>query len=80
VKLVRLAIDFENPAPSWWEGGGRELWEGLAEGFDESQVVLDEALARSWLSEAATIPGWDTGPEYAPHPIVLKPVDEDEYV
>jgi hypothetical protein len=76
--LARLAIDFENPAKSWWANGGRELWEGIAEGFDTNEVVLEESLADSWLAEAARIPGWNDGPEYAPHPILLKPVDEDE--
>jgi hypothetical protein len=75
--LVRLAVDFENAAPEWWDGGGRSLWESVAEASDASDVVLDESLARSWLHEAATIPGWHGGPEYAPHPICLKEVDED---
>ena len=78
--LVRLAIDFENAARSWWDGGGRDLWESIVEGFDNNDVVLEESLARSWLDEAARLPGWDAGPDYAPHPIVLKDVDEDEDV
>ena len=76
--MVRLSIDFEFPSQTWWERGGRELWEGIAEGFDGSSLVLDEALAESWLSQARVIPGWDEGPDYAPHPIAVSPVDEDE--
>jgi len=30
--------------------------------------------------EAARIPGWMGGPEWSPHPVCLKPVDEDEIV
>ena len=78
--LVRLAIDFENPATAWWEGGGRELWESIVEGFDNNDVVLDESLARSWLAEAERLPGWADGPEYAPHPVILKQINEDEDV
>jgi hypothetical protein len=78
--LVRLAIDFENPSRKWWDGGGRALWETLLEDFDSSSVVVEESIARSWLAEAARIPGWDGGPEYAPHPILLKTIDEDEDV
>jgi hypothetical protein len=74
--MVRLAIDFEN----WWEAGGRDLWESIAEGFDNNDVVLDESLARSWLEQAARIPGWDDGPEYAPHPVLLRELDPDEEV
>ncbi len=78
--MVRLAIDFENPAEAWWESGGRDLWESIAEGFDNNDVVLDESLARSWLEQAARIPGWDDGPEYAPHPVLLRELDPDEEV
>ena len=76
--LVRLAVDFENPAEDWWENGGRDLWEGIAEAADAPSVVLDAALAESWLVEAARLPGWEGGPDYAPHPIVLREFDPDE--
>jgi hypothetical protein len=78
--LVRLAIDYENPARRWWEEGGRELWEGIAEREDAPHVVVEESLARSWLAQAQRLPGWDEGPEYAPHPIAIRPVEEDEEV
>ena len=76
--MVRLAIDFENPATEWWESGGRDLWDALIEGFDNNDVVLESGLAESWLAQAATITGWEGGPEWAPHPIFSKPIDEDE--
>jgi hypothetical protein len=76
--MVRLAIDFENTARRWWDSGGRVLWESIAEGFDTAHVLVDESLAASWLAQAARIPGWDDGPEFAPHPVALKPVDADE--
>ena len=78
--LVKLAIDFECPAPLWWKSGGQALWETLLESFDNSSVVVEESIARSWLIEAERIPGWTGGPEYAPTPILLKPIDEDEDV
>jgi hypothetical protein len=76
--MLRLSVDFENPAEQWWEEGGRELWEGITEGFDGSSVVLEPSLAESWLESARKIPGWDDGPEYAPHPIAVAEVDEFE--
>ncbi len=76
--MVRLSVDFECPARSWWEQGGQELWDGIAEGFDGSSVVLDESIAKSWLAEAGKLPGWDEGPDYAPHPIRASPVADDE--
>ncbi len=77
-EMVRLAIDFENPSPDWWEAGGRDLWEALLEGFDNNDVVLERPLAESWLTQAALLSGWDGGPEWAPHPICMKSVDDDE--
>ena len=78
--MVRLAVDFENTSPQWWDSGGRTLWESLLEGFDNHDVAIDEFLAESWLVQAREIPGWDGGPEYAPHPICVKDIDEDEEI
>lgn len=78
--LVRLAIDFENPATTWWESGGRDLWESICESFDTSAIVLEDSLARSWLEQASLLPGWNDGPEYAPFPVALRDVDPDEDV
>jgi hypothetical protein len=76
--MVRLSIDFEFPSRAWWENGGQELWDGIAEGFDGSHVVMDENLATSWLSQARAIAGWDAGSEYSPHPIRLTQLEEDD--
>ena len=76
--LLRLSIDYENDARSWWENGGAELWESIAEAPDAASIVLDEALALSWLAQAEAIEGWADGPEYAPHPISPAPVADDE--
>jgi len=76
--MVRLAIDFEHPGREWWESGGQDLWDALIEGFDNNDVVLDDSLAQSWLAQAATVSGWNDGPEHAPHPVLMKDVDEDE--
>jgi hypothetical protein len=76
--MVRLTIDFENPAREWWESGGQDLWESVLEGFDNHSALLERALAESWLAQAATLPGWAGGPEHSPHPIRIDEVDEDE--
>ena len=80
MSMIKLAIDFECPSTAWWEGGGRDLWESILEGFDNNDVLLDKSLADSWLSAAGAIAGWNGGPEHAPHPIRLKEVDEDEFL
>ena len=76
--MVKLGIDFENPAREWWDSGGRTLWESIAESPDAPSVIVDESIAKSWLAQAAELPGWDGGPEYAPHPIHQGEVDPDE--
>jgi len=80
VPLIRLSVDFEFASQTWWEAGGRDLWDGIAEGFDGSSVVVDEGLAASWLDQARRIPGWNEGPDYAPHPVRSGPVEDDEDV
>lgn len=78
MEFVKLAVDYENPARLWWEGGGRELWESIAEAADAGSVVVETSIADSWLAEAARIDGWSDGPDYAPHPIARRDVDPDE--
>lgn len=75
--LMRLAIDYEFPSRVWWEKGGQELWDAINDGA--AAVLLDEDLAQSWVQQAGGLPGWNDGPEYAPHPITVTPADpEDE--
>ena len=76
--MVRLAMDFEFTSRTWWDSGGQDLWDGISEGFDGGSVILDESLAQSWLEQARAIPGWDDGHEYAPHPVGLAEINEDE--
>lgn len=78
MEFVKLAVDFENPAADWWNGGGSELWESIAEAADAASVIVEGSIADSWLAEAARIEGWSGGPEYAPHPIARRDVDPDE--
>lgn len=79
--MKKLAIDFECPSRTWWESGGQDLWDAVAEGFDGSSVLVDDNLADSWLEQARAIPGWAEGHEYAPHPVRADEVDpEDEYL
>ena len=76
--MKKLAIDFEFSSRLWWENGGQELWEAVTEGFDGSGVVVEDNLAESWLAQARTISGWDDGAEYAPHPVRISEIDEEE--
>jgi len=76
--MIQLSVDFEHSSRTWWEHGGQDLWDGIGAGFGETAVVLDDDLAESWLAEARKIPGWDDGPEHAPHPVTARPIEDDE--
>jgi hypothetical protein len=76
--LTRLSIDFEHPSKAWWDAGGRELWEGVAGQADAPSVLVEESIARSWLAQAARIPGWDAGREFAPHPVRWEAVSDED--
>ena len=74
--LVKMALDYEFASQIWWKEGGQELWDAVNDGA--AAVLLDADLAESWLAQAAAIPGWSDGPDYAPHPITTSPVDEED--
>ena len=74
--MKRLAIDYEFSSREWWESGGRDLWEAIAE--EAGAVVLDDHVAESWLADAALLPGWDDGHEFAPHPIAISDHDPED--
>lgn len=76
--MMKLSIDFEHPSREWWDAGGQELWEGIIEEAGASSVVLDDDLAASWLAQAGALPGWDGGPEFAPHPIAARSLADDD--
>lgn len=74
--MVKLQVDFEHSDRAWWEAGGQELWEGICE--DGSSVIVDDAIAESWLAAARRLPGWESGHEHAPHPIAASPISDEE--
>ncbi len=76
--MKKLKVDFEFTSKVWWTSGGEDLWNGISEAFDGSEIVIEENLAHSWITEASAIPGWNDGSEFAPHPIAMADVNEDE--
>ncbi len=74
--MLKLAIDHEFESRTWWESGGQALWDAISDG--SGSVVLEDAIARSWMEQASRLPGWSEGHEYAPHPIAAAAFGEDE--
>ena len=76
--MTKLSLDFEFPSREWWQAGGQELWDGIIEEVGASSVVVDDHIAQSWLAQAKAVPGWNAGPEFAPHPIQFRALAEDD--
>lgn len=74
--MTKMQVDFEHSDRTWWQAGGQELWAGLCD--EGSWVIVDDAIAASWLAEAGKLPGWDEGPDYAPHPIASSPISDED--
>jgi len=76
--MTKLQIDFEHSSRTWWEAGGQDLWDGIIEEPGASSVVLDDDLAASWIAQASGLEGWSDGPEFAPHPIAVRSLADDD--
>ena len=85
----RIVIDWENNAQEWWDAASDQarnaphlvppklvrLLDGTPNPPDEMILTGYEAIEIArW---AASLPGWDTGPEHAPNPILFQDVDPD---
>lgn len=79
MKQVRIAIDFENNAETWWDaaradGTCMESARAIVHG-SASAVVVPENVAKAFRAWGATFPGWSDGPSYAPHPFTFNPAE-----
>lgn len=77
-----VRVDYENAGEAFWpalreraysaplSALARKALSRLAFGSDEAIVPADEAdEVEAWL---ATLPGWEGGAEYAPHPVLFQ--------
>ena len=70
--IIRVMIDEQNDADTWWKSGGRELWDKYEHTRDKYNFLnLDEETAAAFFKEAELIPGWDDpeAPPWAPYPL-----------
>jgi hypothetical protein len=62
---ITVRVDDENNAEAWWDALS-ETMPGLASALRVcGEVTVDVA---TW-GRLTALPGWDGGPEYAPHPL-----------
>jgi hypothetical protein len=66
---IKVTIDTENNAETWWDNGGRELWAEFF-GADAESGNLSGQDYSEFRRRAIALPGFDTGPEYAPTPFI----------
>lgn len=74
---VTIYVDEENGGDNtdpWWEAAQASALQPLSRVVNALKRMGDEATCTrdefvQFLAQAATLPGWDSGPEYAPHPI-----------
>lgn len=75
--LVALSADDENNAEAWWSA-----LDGEPHGLDLDALRRDEGV----VADAATLerlrglPGWEGGPDYAPHPLLVEEISAEDVV
>lgn len=72
-----VGTDWENGDEDWWDAANTAtnapaVWQAAASA-DPIVVTADEA--EQIIAWAETLPGWDEGPEFAPHPLVVYQYD-----
>lgn len=74
-----IAVDYKNSAERWWDAARNCIALPLSIGDlivgDKDEVTLSEEDAAAALAWARSLPGWDGGPEYAPHPLTVHDTD-----
>ncbi len=75
----RLSVDYENNS-DWWENGGQKLWE-LLNPHDPYKwnCYVTKSVLDGFMKRAEKIKGWSDGPAYAPHPILVQPLSQEEW-
>lgn len=64
--IIRVMIDYLNQAETWWEKGGRKLWDKYSYAKDKYNYLnLDETAAREFYHAAEKIPGWENPDQHA---------------
>ena len=74
--MVKVQVDYENNAEEWWEAardaaGAPAGIVSLLDNVGQDSVYLSDTAAEDVRRWAASLPGWDGGPEYAPHPLII---------
>ena len=74
----RFVIQELNNAPVWWANGGERWWDFMSGAKHAEEFVVSADEGARFIRAAAKIPGFASGPEYAPIPFIINPDDDDE--
>jgi hypothetical protein len=82
-KRISLVVDEENNAELWWAAARASACtpaciEGWVQAASFDPVELTAAEAEEVLAWAQSLPGWDGGPEHAPHPLLFAEGDVND--
>lgn len=77
----RFVVDWENTGETadgqnWWDEARartdtpRELIDLMT--AEDSEAIVPLPRAEEVAAWCESIPGWDNGPEYAPHPLIIE--------
>lgn len=80
---TRIVVDQENSADAWWDAAREavsdasdavaDLFERIdAAAGDPAGVCCRSEDAAALVAWASELPGWDDGPEYAMHPLLVQ--------
>ena len=80
---ARVVVDQENSAEEWWSTAREEVADATdavaalfaridAAAGDPAGVCCRSEDAEALIDWAADLPGWDDGPEYAMHPLLVQ--------
>lgn len=74
-EMKRIAVDFENSAEAWWDAArsadGRPAAMNVLLYTNETDVTVSDDAALDLIAWAESLPGWNDGPEHAPHPLTV---------
>lgn len=72
---VEFAVDEENSGDEWWDAArDADAPDGLVDLIDgtDTDATLSGEDAVAALAWCQSLPGWNGGPEYAPHPLIVR--------
>jgi hypothetical protein len=79
MKKVVISVDYETNSEEFWDAFYEKVEAHSAPPAarklrDGDLITLDAFTARAFAAWCADLPGWNTGCEYAPNPLVFREV------